>query len=115
MRELLKAMAGQDAELEAAMYAPVGDLAILLRLQSNVKLRLLQMGRIEGAARIVDSMLMLMPRHAGLWRESALLLVRQGKLAAATQALETAIEHETGSERRHESAALLQDLRRRIN
>src|SRR5215472_15770017 len=42
LRELLKATTGQESELQAEYYAPVSDRDVLLRLQNNLKARLLQ-------------------------------------------------------------------------
>lgn len=42
LRGLLKQFRGADAELEPSHYAPVGNRAILLRLQNNIKTRALQ-------------------------------------------------------------------------
>src|SRR3954470_6436800 len=66
LRELLKVMAGQDVELTPEHYAPVADRDVLLRLQNNIKSRLLQSGRAEPALRIVQTMLLLAPDLAGL-------------------------------------------------
>lgn len=115
LRELLKAVAGQDAELDAGMYAPVTDRAVLLRLQSNVKLRLLQMQQFERAATVVDSMLLFAPAQPRLWHEAGMLHARLGNLLAATRALETCLAQEPDARSRQEAASLLQDLRRRMN
>src|SRR5436305_4457757 len=61
LRELLKAMAGQDGELSPTHYAPVSDRDVLRPLQNNSKSRLLQSGRAEPALRIVQTMLLLAP------------------------------------------------------
>ena len=42
LRELLKAAAGQDSELLPEHYTPVSDRDVLLRLQNNLKARLIQ-------------------------------------------------------------------------
>src|ERR1043166_8515596 len=59
LRELLKAMAGQEVELSPQHYAPVADRDVLLRLQNNLKSRLLQAGQHELALQVVETMLML--------------------------------------------------------
>src|SRR5271170_7282394 len=59
LRELLKAMAGQEVELMPEHYAPVADRDVLLRLQNNLKSRLLQAGRHDHALRVVETMLLL--------------------------------------------------------
>src|SRR5699024_2784910 len=49
LRELLKAMAGVEAELNPDHYAPVSNRDVLLRLQNNRKLRLLREHQGEAA------------------------------------------------------------------
>ena len=115
LRELLKAVAGQDAELDTSMYAPVADRAVLLRLQSNVKLRLLQMQDVERAVAIVESMLLIAPGLGLLWYEAGMLHGRLGNIVAATRALESCLGVEKDAARRQEATALLQELRRRMN
>ncbi len=115
LRELLKMVAGQDAELNAEMYAPVPDRAVLLRLQSNIQLRLLQMKQYEQAANIIESMLLIAPQQSSLWRDFGLLQAQQGNLTAAIEALQASLVRESNDVRRQETAALLEDLRRRMN
>ena len=50
LRDLLKAMQGADAELTPDHYADVSDREILLRLQNNIKLRLMQLKQADKAA-----------------------------------------------------------------
>src|SRR5437870_3303666 len=78
LRELLKAMAGQEIELMPEHYAPVSDRDVLLRLQNNLKSRLLQAGRHERALGVVETMLLLAPDLAELWHEAGLLNTRLG-------------------------------------
>ena len=115
LRELLKLVAGSDAELHAEMYAPVSDRAVLLRLQGNVRLRLVQMGRLEKAAEIVESMLLFAPGQSEIWRDLGMLNLQLGNLSNAIKALESSITHENIASRRQETAALLQALQRRMN
>ncbi len=115
LRDLLKLVAGQGAELNAAMYAPASDKAVLLRLQSNIRLRLVQMRRFEQAAAIVETMLLLAPDQSEIWRDFGMLNLQVGKLSAAIKALESSIEFESVNSRREETTALLQSLQRRMN
>lgn len=115
LRELLKAMAGADAELTAAHYEPVANRAILLRLQNNIKLRLIQNGHIDRAVEVVETMLMFAPDQAALWREVGMLHVRLDNLGAAIAALEQFMRREAGDAPRHHVAALVQDLRAKLN
>ena len=115
LRELLKIVAGQDAELSADLFAPVPDRGVLLRLLSNIRLRLLQMRRLEDASETIDAMLLIAPQQPELWRDAGMLHAQLGKLGAAIEALETAIARDPNGTRQQETAALLQQLRQRLN
>ena len=88
LRGLLKQFQGADAELEPIHYAPVGNRAILLRLQNNIKSRALQAGDGARAAAILERMLLIAPEAGGLWQELGLLRARLGTIKGAVEALE---------------------------
>lgn len=115
LRELLKAMAGQDIELTARHYAPVSDRDVLLRLQNNIKSRLLQSGRTEPALRVVQTMLILAPDLPGLWHEAGVLNARLGNMRAAVEALQEFIVRAPEGGARHQAATLLQQLKAKLN
>ena len=115
LRELIKMVAGLDAELTQEMFLAIPDRGVLLRLQSNIRLRQMQMGRLREAADTIESMLLIAPEHAELWHESGVLQTKLGNLGAAVSAFETAVQRETRPSRRQEYAAILQQLRRRLN
>ncbi len=115
LRELLKAMAGQAAELSPEHYAPVADRDVLLRLQNNLKSRLLQAGRHERALSVVETMLLLAPNRAELWHEAGLLNARLGNMRAGMNALEEFIIRAPEGNARHQAAAVLQQLKSRLN
>ena len=72
---------------------------MLLRLQNNIKSRLLQAGRAEPALRIVQTMLLLAPDLAGLWHEAGMLNARLGNMRAAVEALQEFIVRAPGGRR----------------
>ncbi|NMM44991.1 tetratricopeptide repeat protein [Rhodospirillaceae bacterium KN72] len=115
LRALLKAASGNDAELTPDHYAAVSDRDILLRLQNNIKLRLVQAKRIEAALGIVDAMLMLAPEKPWLWREAGLMNAHIGRLKTAVAALETYIDRETRPGPRSEAQAVIDGLRGQMN
>ena len=115
LRELLKAMAGQAVELAPEHYAPVADRDVLLRLQNNLKSRLLQAGHHERALRVIETMLLLAPDLAEPWHESGLLNARLGNMRAATHALEQFLVRAPEGNARHQAAALLQQLKSKLN
>jgi regulator of sirC expression with transglutaminase-like and TPR domain len=116
LRGLLKATAGIAAELTPGHYAPVGNREILLRLQNNIKLRLIQDRQFERAVAVVERMLLFAPGQASLLREAGIIHAQLGNLRAATAALESFLNmSDIGDEQRHEAARLLQSLKGQLN
>jgi regulator of sirC expression with transglutaminase-like and TPR domain len=115
LRELLKAIAGQEIELTQEHYAPVADREVLLRLQNNLKSRLIQGQQHERAVRVVETMQMLAPDLAELWREAGLIHAQLGNMRAAMSAIEEFIARAPDGSARHEAAIMLQQLKTRLN
>jgi regulator of sirC expression with transglutaminase-like and TPR domain len=115
LRELLKATAGTDRELQTEHYTPVSDRDVLLRLQNNLKARLIQAEHYERVVVVAETMLMLAPDLAELWREVGLLHARLGNIRSAAAALEQVILRAPDGTTRHQAAALLQQLRTKLN
>jgi regulator of sirC expression with transglutaminase-like and TPR domain len=115
LREMLKATAGIAAELEPAHYAPVGDRQVLLRLQNNIKLRLVQGEQLDKALAVVEDMLLFAPDHAELWHEAGLLHAHFNNYRAAIAALEEFLRRADNGAARQRTAALLQQLKARLN
>jgi regulator of sirC expression with transglutaminase-like and TPR domain len=115
LRELLKAIAGQEIELTPEHYAPVADREVLLRLQNNLKSRLIQGQQHERAVRVVETMQMLAPDLAELWRESGLIHAQLGNMRAAMSAIEEFVARVPDGSARHEAAIMLQQLKTRLN
>ena len=91
LRGLLKQFQGADAELAPFHYAPVGNRAILLRLQNNIKSRALQAGDGARAAAILERMLLIAPEAGGLWHELGTVRAKQGTIKSAAEALERSL------------------------
>jgi regulator of sirC expression with transglutaminase-like and TPR domain len=115
LRELLKATAGQNSELRPEHYAPASDRDVLLRLQNNLKARLIQAQRHDQAVTVVETMLMLAPELAELWREAGALHAQLGNMRSATASLEQFVLRAPDGMARHQAAAMLQQLRSKLN
>ena len=94
---------------------PSGNRRILLRLQNNIKLRLLQGARHDAALAVIETMLLFAPGDAALWREAGLLHSHLGNLRAADLAFRHFLDLGTDPQDRHEAARLLQEVRARLN
>src|SRR5262249_24083651 len=115
LRELLKAIAGQEVELAPEHYAPVADREVLLRLQNNLKSRLVQAQRHEEALRVIETMRMLAPDLAELSREAGILNVQLGNMRAAVRSMEEFIALAPEGNARHEAAVVLQQIKSKLN
>lgn len=111
LRQLLKAVRGDTAELAPDHYAACGNREILLRLQNNIKVRRLRERDLVRSLETVESMLLLDPSEGSLWREAGLLHMRLDNLRAAIFALDNFLELSPGDPRRSEVAALAGRLR----
>jgi regulator of sirC expression with transglutaminase-like and TPR domain len=115
LRELLKRGAGPDAELMPEHFAPVGNRDILLRLQNNIKVRLLQGGAVDKALAILERMLLVAPNEPLLWLEAAGHYAGLGKLRSAVEAATTCCRLARGESLGHRAEALLAELRGKLN
>src|SRR5262252_4933427 len=115
LRELLKAAAGPESELSPEHYEAVSDRDVLLRLQNNLKARLLQSQQHERALMVVETMIMLASGLAELWREAGMLHRHLGNIRAAGAALEQYVVRAPDGAARHQAVAILQQLRAQLN
>jgi len=115
LRELLRIHAGEDAELRPEHTVPVANRDLLLRLRNNVKVRLLRDDRVAEALEVLETMLLIAPDRADLWHEAGVLNAHLENLRAAVMALENVLGLDATEGQRHQAAALLQQLRTRIN
>lgn len=90
LRATLKRMAGPKAELRPEHTAPASNRSVLLRLQNNIKARLIGGEDFASARIVVEQMLMVAPAEIGLWLEAAALDSRLGNLRAALMCFDEA-------------------------
>jgi regulator of sirC expression with transglutaminase-like and TPR domain len=104
-----RALAPGDGALPVA-----DDRSVLLRLQNNIKSRLLDRGRYEEAGEVIERMLWVAPRAAELWWESALVDAELGRIAGAIGRLDRclALDDSAG---RGRAEALKRSLRAQLN
>jgi regulator of sirC expression with transglutaminase-like and TPR domain len=115
LRELLKEVAGEGAELKPGHYEPAANRAVLLRLQNNIKTRLIKEQKLEAAGRVVMRMLLFAPEEAQLWREAGMIEAHLGNLKRAIGLIETYRDKSPGEAQRRYAAVLLQELAQRLH
>jgi len=115
LRDMLKAFSGIHAELKPRHYHRMSVRAVLVRLQENIRGRLLREDKLEEAMDVIETMLLFAPSEARLWRECGLLHNRLGNVADAIAALEQYLKLDTGTDVRYGTSVLLQELRQRLS
>lgn len=111
LRSLLKAVQGQEAELTPELFQPMANRAILARIQNNIKVRHLQAGRLEEGLVAIETLMLVTPGNATLWREAGLVHTRLDQVGEAIDALETFLARAASDRSRHHVAVLIERLR----
>lgn len=83
LRDLLKRVEGEDAELRPGLLQPMSTRRVLLRLQNNIMTRRLQAGDLDAGLRCARDMLLVAPDHAELWRQTGVLHQKLMQVTAA--------------------------------
>jgi regulator of sirC expression with transglutaminase-like and TPR domain len=116
LRQLLKRVEGEQAELRPGVLRPISVRAVLLRLQNNIKTRRLAAGDMAGAVVCAEDMLRIAPDFASLWREAGVMHQRLGEVQAALRCYERFLslvpENDTAAAR---ARAVVDELRTRLN
>ena len=87
---------------------------MLVRLQNNIKVRLLDAGRIEEALSVVETLLAIAPNDAVAWRDAGLLRAKLDRVEGAVAALEEYLRRAETDQHRYRVSLLLQELRARL-
>ncbi|MBN8871663.1 MAG: transglutaminase family protein [Rhodospirillales bacterium] len=115
LRELLKRIEGDTAELRPGLLRPMGTRAVLLRLQNNIVSRRLQSGNLHGALTAIEDMLRIAPDQAELWRQAGLLNQRLDQVAAALQDFQRFLDLSPDSQAAARVRSAMDELRTRLN
>lgn len=115
LRTLLKGFAGERAELAPEHTQPLSNRAILLRLQNNIKIRLLNADAYDRALPVIERMLMVAPGDVALWHEAGLVHRRLENLRAAIGCLEKALALAEAPAARQRIAAEIAALKGKLN
>lgn len=115
LRQLLKKTLGPDAELSSTYYDPVSARQVLIRLQNNVKIRLIEGEDYEGALRTVENMRAIDPQEYRLLLDAGVLCARTGRAQAAMEALEEYIKLVPDDCDRYDAQVLLDHIRSTVN
>lgn len=111
LRQFLKVAAGSHAELATHYYDDASKRDILLRLQNNIKYRLIQDEEYETALIHIEAMRLLAPQDYRLLFEMGILHSRIGNIELAINLLKHYGEKISDPQEQYELANILDELR----
>ncbi|MCW9032870.1 MAG: transglutaminase-like domain-containing protein [Rhodospirillales bacterium] len=114
MRALLKGVEGNHAELKMEYFDSCSNRDILLRLQNNLKTRLLRESDYDRALDVIETNMMFFPSKISLWYESGLLKSRTGRLHGAIADFHYYQEHCQNELTRQKVNVLLAELNQQL-
>jgi regulator of sirC expression with transglutaminase-like and TPR domain len=115
LRALIASMEGEKAELRHEHCRAAGNRQMLLRLQNNIKLRLLHDDKPAEAVAVIQHMLLIAPDDPALWHEAGILYGRLGNMRAAVAALEKLAALSRGSAEHGQAVQLLAEIKSQLN
>lgn len=115
LRFLVKKALGPQAELSSDHYAPASNRDILMRLQNNIKYRLIDAEEYTEALKVVRMMRLFDPGEFRLLLDEGVLCAKTEQPAAAIKSLEDYIEKAPSARDRHDAALLLKQVKESLN
>ena len=115
LRAIVKSALGNNAELSASYFEPLGNLDWLIRMQNIVKLRQIDAADYAAALGTVERMRLLDPQEFRLLLDAGVLYAKTHKTAQAIAALEDYIAKAANPRDRHDAALLLQKLKEEMD
>jgi regulator of sirC expression with transglutaminase-like and TPR domain len=110
LRTLLKSIAGKGAELSHNFYLPVQNRDMLVRLENNLKKRLIESEEYAQAIIVVEAMEALAPDEYRTLFDKGILYAKLGQTGQAATALERYIEKTPSAKEKHQARLLLQQI-----
>lgn len=110
LRQLLKSIAGQNAELSHEFYTAVAKRDMLIRLQNNLKKRLIDLEEYAQAVIVVEAMEALAPDEYRTLFDKGVLYAKLGQRRQAITAFEAYIEKTPDAREKQQAHGLLQQI-----
>ena len=111
LRQLLKSVIGTNAELAHEYYNTISHREMLLRLQNNLKKRMVENDEYAQALIIIESMEALAPEDYRVLFDKGILYVKLGQIQQALTTLERYIAETPDMREKQQVAVLLDQIR----
>lgn len=110
LRQLVKKMIGAQAELSHKYYTEVNNRELLLRLQNNLKTRLIENEDYHQALQVIETMAAIAPDEVRTLFDKAVLYAKLGQIKQAASALEEYIARIPDAREKQQARVLLQQI-----
>jgi regulator of sirC expression with transglutaminase-like and TPR domain len=114
LRHLVKTFIGGAAELSADYYESVSKIDVLIRLQNNLKLRLISIEDYEEALAVVEQMQKVAPKEKRFLLDQGVLLAKLNEKQRAIDALEAYLEGDLTYHDKHDVETFIAELYRSL-
>lgn len=111
LRQLLKSIVGQNAELSHSFYNAVSNREILVRLENNLKKRLIEGEDYGGAIRVAEAISAFSPEEYRIYLDKGVLHAKLGQNQQAVLALELYIAKTPHAKEKQHANLLLQQIK----
>lgn len=111
LRDLVKTFLGPRAELSASFYEAVQPVDVLIRLQNNLKLRLIDMEQYDEALAVVKQISAIAPHEKRFFLDEGVLLAKLGQRHDAIDKLEEYLGTDVSWRERQDIEAFIHELR----
>lgn len=111
LRQLIKRIKGANAELSADYYELASNREMLIRLQNNIKLRLIEAADYKGALQSVEMMRQIDPDEYRLLFDAGVLYAKTKENQKAKTALEAYLTRATDPYERRDAEDILNQLK----
>lgn len=111
LRQLLKSIVGKNAELSHNFYNPVTNREILLRLENNLKKRLIDNEDYDQAILVAEAIEAFSPHEYRIYFDKGVLYAKLGQTGQAITALEAYIQKTPHAQEKHQAQILLQKIK----
>ena len=115
MRQILKAIAGQEAELSHDYYNRLDDKNVIIRLQNNLKSAYIESEKYEDALKVTEALRLFVPNEHRLLFDSAILKVKAGQFQSAREDALEYVQKATNPKERVSGEQLLYEIERALN
>lgn len=110
LRQLLKSIAGKGAELSHNFYEPVSNRDMLIRLENNLKKRLIENEDYAQAVIVVEAMEALAPDEYRTLFDKGILYAKLGQKGQSQTAIERYIEKTPSAREKQQAREILQQI-----